>query len=93
MAQNNWRWCHKCQGLFFAGGPTYGVCAAGGTHDLAGSSNYNLDDNIGSSLQENWRWCNQCQGLFFAGNPTSGACSAGGGHNYSGSSNYSLTII
>jgi hypothetical protein len=21
QAQENWRWCHKCQGLYFAGNP------------------------------------------------------------------------
>ena len=41
-AQDNWRWCSKCQGLFFAGSPTKGVCPAGGQHSLEGSGNYRL---------------------------------------------------
>ena len=93
MAQSNWRWCNKCQGMSFGGNPTQGVCPAGGVHNHSGSGDYNLDDGVGSSLQDNWRWCNKCQGLFYAGNPTSGTCPTGGGHNYSGSGNYSLTII
>lgn len=40
--QDNWRWCPKCQGLFFAGNPTKGVCPAGGEHSLEGSGNYRL---------------------------------------------------
>jgi len=39
-AQDNWRWCNKCQGLAFAGSPSPGACPAGGTHDHAGSGNY-----------------------------------------------------
>ncbi len=42
MAQSSWRWCHKCQGLFFAGNPTSGACPAGGGHDYAGSGDYSL---------------------------------------------------
>jgi len=40
--QDNWRWCHKCQGLAFAGNPSPGACPAGGLHDHAGSGNYSL---------------------------------------------------
>ena len=39
--QENWRWCNKCQGLFFAGN-SRGVCPAGGTHNSGGSGNYGL---------------------------------------------------
>jgi len=42
MPQNNWRWCSKCQGHFFAGNPTSGACPAGGGHTFAGSGNYTL---------------------------------------------------
>jgi hypothetical protein len=41
-AQANWRWCKKCQGLFFAGNPSKGVCPAGGEHTLDGSGDYHL---------------------------------------------------
>jgi hypothetical protein len=44
-SQNGWRWCHLCQGLWFAANGTGGVCPAPGTagHSLAGSGNYHLD--------------------------------------------------
>ena len=42
MAQSNWRWCYRCQGLYFAGSPTSGWCPAGGGHDYTGSGNYSL---------------------------------------------------
>ena len=40
--QDNWRWCHKCQGLFFGGNATQGHCPAGGAHDHVGSGDYSL---------------------------------------------------
>jgi hypothetical protein len=40
-AQDNWRWCRKCQGLHW-GGQSAGICASGGGHDFAGSGNYTL---------------------------------------------------
>lgn len=40
--QSGWRWCHKCQGLFY--GPSEGssVCPAGEHHDSTGSYDYSL---------------------------------------------------
>jgi hypothetical protein len=44
-AQNGWRWCRQCQGLWFAGNPAPGVCPASAAgHSLAGSGNYRLLD-------------------------------------------------
>lgn len=33
LGQKDWRWCYKCQGLFFNGHTTQGVCPANGAHD------------------------------------------------------------
>ncbi len=42
--QPEWRFCNKCQVMFFGGSvPNPQVCAAGGAHDSAGSFNYRLD--------------------------------------------------
>lgn len=43
-AQDNWRWCNKCQGLWFAGSPPTKKkpCPAGGEHSQEGSGNYRL---------------------------------------------------
>ena len=88
--QSNWRWCHKCQGLFFAGNPNP-KCPAGGAHENVGSGLYLLAHNLPatSGWQSDWRWCNKCQGLFFGGNPNP-KCPAGGAHVKVGSGNYSL---
>jgi hypothetical protein len=87
MSQNNWWWCNKCQGLWFAGNPT-SVCPAGDAHTQAGSGVYELP-NSGSG-QSNWRWCNLCQGLFFVGNNTLGVCPAHS-HSDAGSGDYVLS--
>jgi hypothetical protein len=94
--QSGWRWCRKCQGLFFGGNPGP-VCPAGGSHDSAGSYNYTLvmnsPDAAGprSHKQSDWRWCRKCQGLFFGGNPDP-VCPAGGAHDSAGSYNYTLVM-
>jgi hypothetical protein len=38
--QTGWRWCKKCEGLFFALHDHKGVCPAGGEHSEEGSSWY-----------------------------------------------------
>ncbi|MFE8600205.1 M57 family metalloprotease [Archangium violaceum] len=88
--QSNWRWCHKCQGLFFGGNPG-SKCPAGGAHENVGSGDYHLGHSLASSAgwQSNWRWCNKCQGLFFGGNPGS-VCPTGGAHDGSTSGDYHL---
>ncbi len=89
--QANWRWCNKCQCLAFAGNPSAGCCAAGGTHNYAGSGAYGLTQNDSSAPgQANWRWCNKCQELTFAGNPSAGDCACGGSHDHVGSGDYVL---
>jgi hypothetical protein len=40
--QNGWRWCRKCQGLFFGLNLTKGRCPSGGAHDPKLSGDYNL---------------------------------------------------
>src|SRR5712692_4853531 len=87
--QSNWRWCHKCEGLYFAGNPG-SHCPAGDAHDQAGSGNYTVTQNIPAGPeQSNWRWCHKRQGLYFGGNPGS-HCPAGGAHDQAGSGNYKL---
>ena len=89
--QNGWRWCLKCQGLFFSGHPLQGVCPSGGSHDARQSGHYAIlvGDGI-PGAQDGWRWCQKCQGLFFSGNPDQGDCPAGGKHDGRASGHYSL---
>ena len=88
--QDYWKWCNKCQGLFFGGNLTPGVCPAGGGHSQQGSDNYELIADDPSAIgQDDWRWCNKCQGLFFVGNPA-GPCPAGEVHDLTGSNKYTI---
>jgi len=93
VEQTGWRWCSKCQGLFFAGGASQGICPADrGAHDGAASGAYTLDDDAPhAGGQSSWRWCGKCQGLFFGGGAGQGTCPAdGGGHDGSASGDYTL---
>src|SRR5262249_41570691 len=39
--QAEWRWCCKCQGLFFSGNPSQGICPSGDKfHDASKSGKY-----------------------------------------------------
>ena len=40
--QAGWRWCRKCQGLFFGLNLTKGRCPSGASHDPKDSGDYNL---------------------------------------------------
>jgi len=98
--QSDWRWCNKCQGLFY--GPTVGAskCPAGGPHASpaqSGSANYSLPHGVAGdvSRQSEWRWCNKCQGLFYGPAVATSRCPAGSAHAapaQSGSVNYSLPM-
>ena len=87
--QQNWRWCRKCEGLYFGGHSTRGKCPAGGEHEIEGSGEYGLYFAPGPD-QPNWRWCRKCEGLYFGGHSTRGKCSAGGEHEIEGSGEYRL---
>jgi hypothetical protein len=93
--QGGWRWCHKCEGLFFAGGSSQGVCPADQhTHDASQSGHYAVvfDDGAAPAVgQIHWRWCYKCEGFFFAGNPSQGVCpSDNKPHDASKSGKYQL---
>jgi hypothetical protein len=91
VGQHGWRWCKKCQGLYFGDHATQGTCPAGGAHDKSGSGDYHVINNApGASGQHNWRFCKKCEGMFFAGNATNGVCAAGGAHDPSASGDYAI---
>ena len=91
--QANWRRCDKCQGMFFAGSSSQGVCPADRQyHDSNQSSHYVAifgDDAPGQ--QGRWRWCDKCQGMFFAGSRNQGVCPADSqSHDSSHSGHYAV---
>jgi len=92
VGQPGWRWCHKCEGLFFGGGAG-GKCAVGGAHDGSKSGAYTLIHNDPAALgQDHWRYCRKCDGLFFSGGGTN-ACPGGGAHDGSASGAYKVRMI
>ena len=88
--QSDWRFCNKCDAMFYNGYPDKGVCPAGGGHVPQGY-NFVLPHDIPPVVvhfprveivgQPGWRFCNKCHAIFYDGFPTTkGICPAGGGH-------------
>jgi hypothetical protein len=83
ISQDQWRFCDKCEGLFYNGFPTKGTCPAGEAHNAQG---YNFDLPHGNNLVEtakaqvSWRYCGKCFSMFFDGFPDKGKCASGAGH-------------
>jgi hypothetical protein len=84
-AQSEWRFCHKCQSMFFNGYPTKGLCPGGGEHEAAGY-NFVLPHDVAGTgnMQTDWRFCEKCQVMFYDGYPGKGVCPSGGEHHAAG---------
>ncbi|MFI7600326.1 hypothetical protein [Actinoplanes sp. NPDC049681] len=85
--QSQWRWCNRCQCLFYGGGTTTAWCILGGGHDYGGSGNYIVTHTSGPG-QAGWRWCNRCYCLWYGGSASDGRCHNGGVHNRNTSGDY-----
>ncbi|MEU9048486.1 MULTISPECIES: phosphodiester glycosidase family protein [unclassified Kitasatospora] len=87
--QPDWRYCAKCNGLFFAPheAATGSRCPLGGEHVPAGW-NFVLPNNVQGATdttgQPDWRYCGNCHGLFWAphGATDGTVCPVGGEHSY-----------
>ena len=80
-SQTDWRFCQKCNAMFFDGAPDKGHCPAGGAHVAQGFI-FQLphDGPLTPTAQADWRFCNKCFDMFFDGFPNKGRCAAGGAH-------------
>lgn len=81
--QGEWRFCSKCETMFWNGGDKKGVCAAGGPHLAQGflfALHYDDAAVDVPAVQYGWRYCSKCSSLFYNGYPTKGRCPAGGAH-------------
>jgi len=90
MAQDNWRFCNKCNALHFNGDPQNQICKAGGIHQRQGFI-FHLDFDPENDLpdtpttQSKWRFCNKCSCMFFQGAPPKDRhCAAGDSHQEQG---------
>jgi len=91
QTQSGWRWCRKCEGMFYVLNGTTGICPAGQGHDPTQSASYLVPFfSEATGTQREWKWCRKCQALFFAGTPGQTSCPAGGGHDGSQSGPYSV---
>src|SRR5919197_3922766 len=77
----DWRFCHKCNGLFLGGQASKGPCPAGGGHEAQGL-NFDLRHDVPESphSQGAWRMCRHCAVMFFDGFPEKGTCPTGAAH-------------
>jgi hypothetical protein len=84
-SQRAWRFCRKCNAMFFDGYPNKGRCPGGGGHSAQGF-NFDLTYDIRetATAQSAWRYCQDCHAMFFDGYPDKGVCAAGGGHSAQG---------
>ena len=83
--QSDWRYCHKCESMFFDGYPGKGVCKAGGAHEAQGFM-FVLPHDVPETptAQSKWRFCHKCESMFYDGYPGKGVCAAGGAHEAQG---------
>jgi hypothetical protein len=77
--QPSWRFCNKCNALFYDGYRAKGRCSAGGSHVAAGH-NFEITYDSPNSGQQDWRFCNKCNRMFYDGYQNKGVCPAGGSH-------------
>jgi hypothetical protein len=91
--ENNWYYCSKCAGMYFAGGAgSSGFCPLGGQHTkLDGVGDYRLLTASPSiPTVSGWRICNKCMALFHGPTQNLSNCPRGGTHNGAGSADYHL---
>lgn len=79
------RFCHKCQSLFFAGAhlpaEPDGLCPSGGEHEAMGYVfDLKVHETESPTAQARWRYCGKCWAMYFDGYQFKGRCPAGGGH-------------
>ena len=82
-AQQDWRYCQKCAGMFWNGAADKGRCPAGGAHIGQGFQfllHYDAGKGNGGEYQYDWRFCSKCKGLYWDGSANKGRCPAGKGH-------------
>jgi M6 family metalloprotease-like protein len=77
IRQSGWRYCNKCQGLFYGPNQAGSFCQdhTGGLTHIAEGSDYSLVINgLSAPGQHGWKWCQKCQGLFFGPNQADSNC-------------------
>ena len=105
--QSGWRWCSKCQGLFWGSAATDSYCPAGGQHIVTsdtytyvlvfGTPTIAWTNAQGSSYtvaaQSGWLYCGKCRGLFYGHGTNSGGWCPAGSHHLQASNSYNYEMI
>ena len=92
--QHGWKWCLKCQSLFFGPFSAASRCIAGGTHNGSLSGDYSLVANVSASPgQHGWKSCRKCQSLFYGPSQAASKCPADlRTHDSTGSWDYAMVL-
>jgi len=104
--QGDWRWCKKCDSLFFGGSIGVAKCSSGGPHTSEGSGTYFpgtrpsgapwkvliAKKKLDSAVESNFRWCYVCATMVRA-NAGAGICINGGKHDLTQSQNYAIHVF
>lgn len=97
--QDKWRWCFRCEGLFFHGNQSDGVCPAGGPHRTKGSGEYLIQFastpkvNVLNGGVAEFLWCAKCEGMYANFGSNFGTCPGVGDHSRQGSGNYFIVSV
>jgi hypothetical protein len=72
-ATTGFRWCSRCQSLWFIGGGNNGHCPVSHlwdhSHYQNGSGRYVLRRDVEWGVgQHGWHWCKNCKAIYFLGN-------------------------
>jgi hypothetical protein len=78
--QAQWRFCQKCQAMFFDGYPDKGRCTTDGGGHLAAGYDFVLPHDVAGPGQRDWRYCQNCHVMFYDGYPSKGVCAAAHTH-------------
>jgi hypothetical protein len=93
--QRGWRYCGKCNGLFYGGFGTFGLCAAGGQHTGSPDNGTSLDYMMiygfpaGTNRQTGWSFCIKCRNIAYS-NGGPGICAHSGRHDHSSTLAYGI---
>jgi hypothetical protein len=83
--QLDWRFCVKCNAMFWDGSSSKGHCPGGGGHNAEGLIfRLPFDMPAAAPGQDQWRFCSKCNEMFWDGSPNKGLCPGSGGHQAQG---------
>ena len=75
MEQRDWRFCNKCNVMFYDGYPDKGACPSDGGPHVAQGFMFVLPHDVAETPNSQGAgFCSKCSAMFFDGYPTKGKC-------------------